>query len=470
VSGVQRGFEQDGTLTDDPDSLRHLIYQYRVDPGTDSIFVLTYMTNGPEGQLANSSFRVWSGFTIFGASDPPLGRPFVQDAYLSPRPRIDVPGLYTNTFKAAYRHHRPFVASINDRLLETPFTVLHSRDDARGYFTTFEGGVQVSRLTGDQVNVGWGPPTWFGRFDNAADQMLIRQAVGGRAGFYFLTQQSNWSPHPDLPYRLERDGAPVDSGTFHGSGVAIGINVMKTLVPGAHTLQVTNSLYRIAGRDGVARVLASFDTRGPDPNPPFLKSVTVLANGVVTDSMVVLPYQERELRFELADDHGLASAQAFFRVDGGPDWFSLSPTPEGSELVAWLPDTLGYLDLRIVGDDTSGNRLDYTMEPGVYLAAGTVGVEPDGSPSRAVLALRGAIPNPAARSLTVSFSLPDTRPASLELFDLSGRSLRSRAVGSLGPGWHTVALDPERTLKPGLYLMRLRQGDRTLVAKTCVLR
>ncbi|MCC6652123.1 MAG: hypothetical protein IT348_13305, partial [Candidatus Eisenbacteria bacterium] len=57
-------------------------------------------------------------------------------------------------------------------------------------------------------------------------------------------------------------------------------------------------------------------------------------------------------------------------------------------------------------------------------------------------ALRGFPSNPVTRSgLEVSFALPNGAPAVLDLLDVHGRSVRSRAVGSLGAGEHRVRFE-----------------------------
>jgi hypothetical protein len=85
--------------------------------------------------------------------------------------------------------------------------------------------------------------------------------------------------------------------------------------------------------------------------------------------------------------------------------------------------------------------------------------EPSSGPNR--LGLAGTWPNPARRgALAVRFSLPSDRPASLEIFDTSGRRVVNRDVGALGPGAHSIELSGESHLRPGVYLIRLSQdGD-----------
>lgn len=86
------------------------------------------------------------------------------------------------------------------------------------------------------------------------------------------------------------------------------------------------------------------------------------------------------------------------------------------------------------------------------------------------LALHGAMPNPVAGDLVVSFRLPDAEPARLELFDLAGRRIETKDVGALGPGRHTTTLAPARRLAAGVYMIRLTRGNEERTARAVVLR
>lgn len=85
------------------------------------------------------------------------------------------------------------------------------------------------------------------------------------------------------------------------------------------------------------------------------------------------------------------------------------------------------------------------------------------------IALAGAEPNPTrGTSLTVAFSLPGHGAATLDLFDIGGRRVRSREVGSLGLGTHRVDLAAGARLSPGVYLIRLTSAGRTLSRRAVV--
>jgi hypothetical protein len=83
-------------------------------------------------------------------------------------------------------------------------------------------------------------------------------------------------------------------------------------------------------------------------------------------------------------------------------------------------------------------------------------------------ALHGVVPNPG-RGLNVSFSLINADPATLSVFDVSGRGVAVREVGSLGAGRHVVSVAASETLAPGVYLVHLLQGSRQLIARAVVI-
>lgn len=78
--------------------------------------------------------------------------------------------------------------------------------------------------------------------------------------------------------------------------------------------------------------------------------------------------------------------------------------------------------------------------------------------------------NPARGGPVVSFTLPDARPASLEVIDIAGRVVLSREVGALGPGHHRLDLSASRAWRPGIYLLRLRNPERSVTRKIALLR
>jgi hypothetical protein len=98
---------------------------------------------------------------------------------------------------------------------------------------------------------------------------------------------------------------------------------------------------------------------------------------------------------------------------------------------------------------------------------GTTDVDDEGP---VAFTLDGVRPNPTSgRGLNVAFALPSGAAARLELLDVSGRQVRSREVGSLGAGRHTVNMAEGRGLAPGLYWVRLSQGANRRTTRVTVI-
>jgi hypothetical protein len=140
------------------------------------------------------------------------------------------------------------------------------------------------------------------------------------------------------------------------------------------------------------------------------------------------------------------------------DWTRLGPAAgDGSGLLTYDDRTVsaGRYAYRLVYAEGAGEA--FTDEVWVDV------------PSGAVFALAGFLPNPARGNLPVSFSLPMEGPAQLELFNVTGRRIAAREVGSLGAGAHLVPMhDDGERLPGGVYWLRLTQGQRSMTVKGIV--
>lgn len=92
------------------------------------------------------------------------------------------------------------------------------------------------------------------------------------------------------------------------------------------------------------------------------------------------------------------------------------------------------------------------LDPNTYV---TTGVGDDAAPR---LALSGNFPNPFKRGTTIRYSLPASSQVELEVFDLQGRVVASRALGLQPAGAREVVV-PQFTARSGVFLYRLRVRD-----------
>jgi hypothetical protein len=69
----------------------------------------------------------------------------------------------------------------------------------------------------------------------------------------------------------------------------------------------------------------------------------------------------------------------------------------------------------------------------------------------------------------VSFSLPSAESASLEVFDVTGRRVDARAVGTAGAGLHHATFGADGRLSGGVYLVRLSQAGQTVTSRVVLI-
>jgi hypothetical protein len=181
-----------------------------------------------------------------------------------------------------------------------------------------------------------------------------------------------------------------------------------------------------------------------------------------------------------------ATELALMSAEAGPDRVVLRWQGSGAgaleatverrgESTGWQPlgparpesaDRLRYEDRAVVQGERYGYRLSYDDDGAQrYSAEAWLDV-----PRALALALEGFRPNPASREAVVAFTLPESGSAVLELIDITGRRVFSREVGALGPGRHTVRIDDQAALAPGVYVIRLTQGGRVVQARGVVMK
>jgi hypothetical protein len=83
--------------------------------------------------------------------------------------------------------------------------------------------------------------------------------------------------------------------------------------------------------------------------------------------------------------------------------------------------------------------------------------------------LQGIIPVPAEGVATVEFTTPDALPVSIEIFDVQGRRVWSRALGNLGAGGHRLDL-PCKSMGPGFYYLRIEHKGARRFTRFAVVR
>jgi len=117
--------------------------------------------------------------------------------------------------------------------------------------------------------------------------------------------------------------------------------------------------------------------------------------------------------------------------------------------------TVRYEDDDVESGATYRYRLAVS-DAGARRWVGEATVTIPGAPSFALEPIR---PNPSSGRFTLAFTLPDTRPARIELVDLAGRRVSSEEIVPAHAGRFLLAR--ELAGGPGVYVVRLTQGGTT---------
>lgn len=174
-------------------------------------------------------------------------------------------------------------------------------------------------------------------------------------------------------------------------------------------------------------------------------------------------------------DGGLAHVWSTIEPDGKERvrarWLRSDMTPEPSEpdtgvVVASLSPYPGLAAPRaVLADGHGGLFVAWAKGPDLMWTKVSrpsfTGVTP--RPTSPTLAFALASPNPAGGAVSFTIRLPDASPARLELFDPSGRRVRSATVA--GEGEHVQGFGDLESLAPGLYLARLTHRGEARTAR-----
>ncbi len=151
---------------------------------------------------------------------------------------------------------------------------------------------------------------------------------------------------------------------------------------------------------------------------------------------------------------------ALYRRGPNSDWEALADVHADGTCM------LRYEDAAVVPGQRYGYRLG-VFENGSEHYCGETWVD---VPNHLALVLEGARPNPATRELTVAFTLARSGAVRLDLLDLSGRRVRSCSLPELDGGRYLRSLGSTAGLAPGIYHLRLTQGQACLTRRVSVLR
>ena len=203
------------------------------------------------------------------------------------------------------------------------------------------------------------------------------------------------------------------------------------------------------------------DVRDADVNvytgryPPLAQPTLVtFATAAAQPHQVTLAWQ--------AAGNGALSGTVERRLTGSLAWTSVGPCATD------VNGRMSFVDATVSPASSYQYRLVIPQPPGGDWVTCEVLVDVPADVQR--IAFAAVRPNPAKTDILVTFDLPSNAPATLKLYDLTGREVFALDVGSLGPGRLTLNLGTYAAFRSGVYFMRLAQGGQEATSRISVVR
>ena len=138
---------------------------------------------------------------------------------------------------------------------------------------------------------------------------------------------------------------------------------------------------------------------------------------------------------------------------------------------AFVAPPVGLAGFGQTGDyDVSSHRLTYAIIDGVEHGKSTA-VEPDATP--APFSLSAPFPNPFNASVSIDLTLPETRHATVTVYNILGQPVRMLHDGLLSAGTHRLRWDggtnDNITTSSGIYFLTVRTGKHYAVRRALLL-
>ncbi len=225
-----------------------------------------------------------------------------------------------------------------------------------------------------------------------------------------------------------------------------------------------NSLVEAAVDD----VLISSSVSVSDVDPP---TVTVTAPGAGSS---FTNGESMNIAWNAADDVGVVHAQVWLSLDGGANYDMMLAEGALNDAASWwvnVPNGPPAYDARIRVDVFDGmERTSSDVSDAFTIVPGTT----DTPQIAGALVLAQNHPNPFNPQTVITFSLPRAQDATLRIYDISGRLVRSLVQGAQTAGMHEVTWkgrdDSGSSVASGMYFFRLVTEEGSLVRKMTLLK
>lgn len=288
-----------------------------------------------------------------------------------------------------------------------------------------------------QVQLGVMPTFWYGKFFNKTDSIKIRSPYG-MWHFPFLSLSNDILYHKGFIIHLFSNNEWYDSkpvSLLYGNpGLRLGFkpeDLTLYVIPDRYRLEIEDDQNEIVSLKAKTTLMAEFDLRNNDKNPPNILSYQILSGNILSNSLH--GDSSNTIRFIARDDNKIKDVNVYYKnLDNDSMWVCDEISFDNGYYKTKLPILKqGYYSLKTYISDSSGNFIEMLMEPAFYIDNTT------SIASQYTLLFSSfdwsAYPNPFNSEINIMLDLPSNfkKEISLEVYNTIGQKIKTVFNGFL---------------------------------------
>jgi hypothetical protein len=135
----------------------------------------------------------------------------------------------------------------------------------------------------------------------------------------------------------------------------------------------------------------------------------------------------------------------------------------------WVAPSVGTGDVTFYGCVNYTNRDSTANGDAIHTTTLTVIENPNGISDPVIISSLNLYPNPVVDAIQLDYYLQKTEVVTIDLLDVSGKSVLSLFNSQQSSGAHHCAFPLNQKVASGIYLVQMRAGEQTLAKKMIVL-
>jgi subtilisin family serine protease len=339
-------------------------------------------------------------------------------------------------------------------------------------FNFFAPSDMFSSTNNETMVFGDGPiyPSWPGLSNSAINVNSSGYSITSLPFFYGQLKESRYS---DLNHSVYTIYDQFNNIEKHDT-LSNYRNTPITLPLGKHKFELKNNHYTVAGRWGKATLLTDINKTDSSYNSPNITTLRVLSSSGMPVN--ILPAKDKgRISFSVQNSSytfiDTAETKLYLKINGTQSWKEISISKRinddylgvvnTAEIGAYADLDSALIDIKVVTQNKTSNRTEWTLEPGFAVGNYTYNSESTIDTLNFIpveYKLYNNYPNPFNPVTTITYLIPKKTFVELEIFDILGRKISTLVNKEQSAGKYSVLFNAG-SLSSGIYICTIRAGQ-----------